>query len=52
LLATGTRAPIGLRVDQGAQIRRPSTLWLELDAERRVHVGGDIAHLGSGEIEI
>ncbi|MFO1426293.1 MAG: PhzF family phenazine biosynthesis protein [Steroidobacteraceae bacterium] len=51
-LATGTRAPLVRRVHQGERVQRPSTLLLSVDAERRIRVGGEVAWVGKGELEL
>jgi trans-2,3-dihydro-3-hydroxyanthranilate isomerase len=49
-----TEAPLPLRrtVLQGEQVGRPSRLQLTIDEERQVRVGGEVIHLGRGEIDI
>jgi predicted PhzF superfamily epimerase YddE/YHI9 len=39
-------------VAQGAQAGRPSRLLLEVDAERQVHVTGDVVELGRRTIRV
>jgi PhzF family phenazine biosynthesis protein len=51
-LATGAATPLARRVHQGDAVRRPSTLELSIDAARRIHVGGEVIHLGRGELEL
>ncbi len=51
-LAMGRPLPLALRVSQGAAIRRPSTIYLTVDAARRIRVGGDVREIGSGAVEI
>ena len=50
LLATGAGLPARRRVHQGAQAGRPSILELEVDAERRIRVSGEVVELGRGTI--
>ncbi len=52
LLATGAALPARRRVRQGAQAGRPSILELEVDAERRIHVTGEVVELGRGTIRV
>lgn len=51
-LATGAALPLERRVLQGDRIHRPSTLYLAVDADRQVRVGGEVAWLGRGEITL
>jgi trans-2,3-dihydro-3-hydroxyanthranilate isomerase len=51
-LATGAPLPLQRTVLQGEQVHRPSRLDLSIDAERHVRVGGDVIHLGRGELEL
>jgi len=51
-LATGATTPLVRRVLQGDRIHRPSTLFLSVDAEGQVRVGGEVAWLGRGEITL
>jgi PhzF family phenazine biosynthesis protein len=50
-LATGAAAPLAASVSQGVQVRRPSFLYLSIDAQRNIHVGGDVVALGQGAVE-
>jgi PhzF family phenazine biosynthesis protein len=51
-LATGHAAPLRRVVSQGEQVRRPSTLHLQIDARQQIHVGGDVIYLGRGELQL
>jgi trans-2,3-dihydro-3-hydroxyanthranilate isomerase len=51
-LAMKRDLPCELKISQGEQIRRPSTLHLEVDAAGRLYVGGDVIELGQGQIQI
>lgn len=51
-LAGGAPVPLSRRVLQGDAIRRPSTLHLSIDGERRVRVGGEVRRIGGGTLEI
>jgi PhzF family phenazine biosynthesis protein len=52
LIATGAELPARRVVAQGAQVGRPSRLVLEVDAARRVRVGGEVVELGRGTIRL
>ncbi len=52
LLARGAPLPAHRVVSQGAAVRRPSRLVLDVDAERHVHVGGEVVELGRGTMRI
>ncbi len=52
LLATGAPLPARRVVSQGAAVRRPSRLVLDVDAERRIHVTGEVVELGRGTMRI
>ena len=52
-LATGAAPlPLWREVHQGDAVRRPSTVRLSIDAGRQVRVSGQVAHLGTGRLEI
>jgi predicted PhzF superfamily epimerase YddE/YHI9 len=44
--------PAALKVSQGELTGRPSTLYLQVDSERRIFVGGEVVDLGSGTIHL
>lgn len=46
------RTPIAVEISQGEYVQRPSTLFLEVDREKRIFVGGDVIELGRGTVEI
>ncbi len=50
-VATG-RTGIERTVLQGDQVGRPSNLYLRVDADSRIFVGGDVIELGRGEIRL
>jgi PhzF family phenazine biosynthesis protein len=52
LIPTGATLPARRVVSQGAQVGRPSRLVLEVDAARRVRVGGEVVELGRGTIRL
>jgi predicted PhzF superfamily epimerase YddE/YHI9 len=41
-----------LQISQGEFVGRPSTLYLQVTAEREILVGGDVIELGKGAINI
>lgn len=51
-LATGTAPPLSRRIHQGDQVKRPSTLFLHIDAAGHTSVAGEVAHLGTGSINL
>ena len=51
-LALQRALPLQVRISQGEQIGRPSSLYLSLDSERQIHVGGDVIEIGRGNITI
>ncbi len=51
-IALGRELPCRFEISQGEQAGRPSMLYLAVDADRRVHVSGDVVELGRGSITI
>jgi trans-2,3-dihydro-3-hydroxyanthranilate isomerase len=51
-LATNRDLPCKLMIYQGEQVDRPSTLYLDVSASGQIYVGGDVAELGQGEIQV
>ena len=51
-LALGRPLPCRCEIAQGEQAARPSTLYLDVDADRRVFVGGDVVELGRGAVAL
>jgi trans-2,3-dihydro-3-hydroxyanthranilate isomerase len=51
-LAMQKALPVELRISQGEFIGRPSSLYLQVSAEREIRVGGDVFELGRGTIDI
>jgi PhzF family phenazine biosynthesis protein len=49
-LAMRRPIPATIEIAQGEQAGRPSSLYLDVTAERRIRVGGDVIDLGGGEI--
>jgi PhzF family phenazine biosynthesis protein len=50
LLATGVALPLHVDVHQGAATGRPCLLYLDIDADRGIHVGCRVIELMTGEI--
>lgn len=51
-VAIGARLPVKRRIRQGDAVKRPSALGLTVDAERRIHVSGDVVEIGRGQITL
>lgn len=51
-LAQGGRRAQRWRLEQGHALNRPNVLDLDVDAEGRVHVGGRVMPVGSGQIDL
>jgi trans-2,3-dihydro-3-hydroxyanthranilate isomerase len=51
-IANGRETPYALQISQGEYIQRPSTLYLNIDAEQRIFVGGEVIELGRGTVTI
>jgi PhzF family phenazine biosynthesis protein len=49
-LSQAGSVPWRCEVSQGEQLERPSTLLLEIDDQRQIHVGGQVRYLGRGEL--
>lgn len=52
LLATGHTLPCRLQISQGEYVARPSTLFLHVDAERRIFVSGDVVEIARGTLQL
>jgi trans-2,3-dihydro-3-hydroxyanthranilate isomerase len=52
LLATAAPVPARRVIAQGAQANRPSSLVLEVDAERNIFVTGEVVELGRGTLRL
>jgi len=52
LIALGNPLPRRIDITQGVETGRPSALHLEVDAERRIFVSGDVIELGRGTIAL
>lgn len=51
-VATGQPLPCQLQISQGEYVARPSTLFLHVDAERRIFVSGDVVELARGTLNL
>jgi PhzF family phenazine biosynthesis protein len=51
-LAMQRRLPFELKISQGELAGRPSTLFLEVSAQRKIFVAGDVMELGRGSIDL
>lgn len=50
LIAAGRGLPQRFEISQGEYVGRPSTLFLDVDAEKNIFVSGDVIELGRGAI--
>jgi len=51
-LAMDRPLPARVQISQGEFVGRPSSLYLEIDTERRVRVGGDVIEIGGGAVTL
>lgn len=51
-LAMQRPLPVKLKIDQGEFVGRPSSLYLEVSAERKIFVSGDVIEIGRGTVSI
>jgi trans-2,3-dihydro-3-hydroxyanthranilate isomerase len=51
-LAMQRPLPVNLEVAQGEFVGRPSSLYLRVDADRGIFVGGDVLEIGRGTIDL
>jgi trans-2,3-dihydro-3-hydroxyanthranilate isomerase len=51
-LAMQRPLPARIEIAQGELVARPSTLYLEVTAERRIRVGGDVIEIGRGSVSL
>lgn len=51
-IATGQPLPCQLQISQGEYVARPSTLFLEVDARRRIFVSGDVVEIARGTLNL
>ena len=52
LLAMNRSRPQAFEISQGEYTGRPSTLFLDIDAQDRIHVAGEVIELGRGTIRL
>jgi trans-2,3-dihydro-3-hydroxyanthranilate isomerase len=52
LLAMQRPLPADLQISQGEFVGRPSSLYLQVDDQRRIYVGGDVIEIGRGTINL
>ena len=51
-LAIARPLPLELKISQGAQIGRPSTIYLSVDGTPRIQVGGTVIEIARGEVRL
>jgi PhzF family phenazine biosynthesis protein len=51
-LAMQRTLPVKLQIAQGELAGRPSTLFLQVNVEREISVGGDVIELGRGSVDL
>lgn len=51
-IATAQPLPCQLQISQGEYVARPSTLFLHVDAERRIFVSGDVVEIARGTLNM
>jgi PhzF family phenazine biosynthesis protein len=51
-IAHGRELPCRFDISQGEQAERPSTLYLDVEADRRVRVSGDVIEIGQGTVAL
>jgi PhzF family phenazine biosynthesis protein len=51
-LAMQRTLPVKLQISQGEMIGRPSSLYLQVNEEREISVGGDVIELGRGSVKL
>ncbi len=44
--------PVQLKISQGEFVARPSTLFLDVNREAQVFVGGDVLEIGRGSMTL
>ncbi len=52
LLLNGASLPLRLLIDQGSATGRPCILYLDIDADRRIQVGGRVVELMQGTLQL
>src|SRR5688500_9878636 len=51
-IATGAAPPCSYEISQGEYAQRPSTLYLDVDSQRQIFVGGEVIELGRGVVNL
>ncbi|MBM0108458.1 PhzF family phenazine biosynthesis protein [Steroidobacter sp. S1-65] len=51
-IATGQPLPCQLQISQGEYVSRPSSLFLDVDAQRRIFVSGDVVEIARGTLKL
>jgi trans-2,3-dihydro-3-hydroxyanthranilate isomerase len=51
-LAMQLPLPVNLEISQGEFVGRPSTLYLQVDEQRNIFVGGDVLEIGRGTVDL
>ena len=51
-LAMNRPLPVRVEISQGEFVGRPSSLYLEIDTQRRIEVGGDVMEIGGGTVTL
>jgi predicted PhzF superfamily epimerase YddE/YHI9 len=51
-LAMEWALPLRVEISQGESVRRPSSLYLDIDTDRQIRVGGDVIEIGSGAVTL
>jgi trans-2,3-dihydro-3-hydroxyanthranilate isomerase len=51
-LAMEWALPLRVEISQGESVRRPSSLYLDIDTERHIRVGGDVIEIGRGAVTL
>ena len=51
-LAMQRTLPLNLEISQGELVGRPSSLFLQVNEERQIFVGGDVIELGKGSVNL
>jgi PhzF family phenazine biosynthesis protein len=52
MIATDQPLPVSYEISQGEFVGRPSTLFLNVDSQRRILVSGDVIELGRGTLQL
>jgi trans-2,3-dihydro-3-hydroxyanthranilate isomerase len=51
-LAMGRPLPVHIQISQGESVGRPSALYLDIDTERQIRVGGEVIEIGGGALRL